>query len=1340
MSNYAVDQCYDFPVNKAVDVNEDFFRILVDGSTEVRLPKFLYQRGKALPSTVFCRVKMLRDGVPVLSHVPAVHVFKLYGERDWRHESYDFRVSRLPQSVDGPYELTDANGILFRLYDREARLVLGQKVRCRFERLTERGFMIVRDYDEDSLQFLPLDDILGATSLSPAMERFLRRFFAGLPELSTARAEHREKRAGWVLTALQALTGNMADLFAAARVPRNGRALQAMFGALRDVALMLLEDSEFMRNTTGATRSGMQAILTAAAESVEPYLRAITMLSTDSYESYVMGLMEKLRKSGYLYHPKLQFATMMAIFRLKPELIKKALGSIYDAVMQWRLDTWTVEPFRSAFVEQFEIYVGNARHRIDELPQPESAADFDNLENVLTAIALQLHIADSERFPGYGVNRSRLYRYASLARPRAGEALLDKAFYTLLNGGSKHLEYSYDSIKNYTMMVTALSTPLHDSQLAVETPRVLRSGHVCVEISRDGIALRRSDEAGPRPVLPNGMMEWLSPQVYLEDVTPPNATKLRKFQAHQELWRQIELGLLEEHVAPEASERLAHADVGDEVLIRVVRPEADRIGSNPRLLCEIVDPSYEHGTGYLYRSEIVDFKVKDFATRCYIGDNGRPMQFWAEVKRCKEDGSYEFSLKEAADELVRGELANRTDEILAVITMADGPRYSAIGEHGFGFFVERSEGFEHLEPRTYVRVRMTDIPVTGNIVAEVVDYARDGESVDKDDSLAYLMRALGEEAEGTGADDDIMRDDDEILGAEELQEIIEMLRFKALSTPRLLAAVDYLSLARVLALVLGNESMAEMLQTHIALLGQHQFYADNTRIDADSLDALEESARKWALTERMFTRLRIVSQLGDPDSLPRLAPYVGTPRNELEGTLARLVSSYNLLAAAGTVDDTDSLRFIKKRIADLLGVNSETHHLKHYGSESQYVEFKSSLVFPALKKGETRGVADKERQHQEILQIIAGFLNSTGGTLFLGVNDQHYEKGLADDFAYLPKNVRTADNLCVYLDNLVRNSYDLGQTVGNYVHIAPDEESERGVIVVKVDPSRRPVMLGGNIFVRQSSSTVPMLDADRRIFIADRERRYDEMMRIAGVEIPQDEAAEPEQPAAAPAEAPAAPAGRQEPNVPTIRTSAWRHNVLHEYEDRYYAPAFYIYFNDKGELQYSRSDIYLDTDPSCALALMVSPEDAAGGYLVMAFEGEAVAKVPLRELLEKPENTPCRYYDGAPLQFATIARGGDALLCVLADNAGGLSARCTPLDRIAESRLTGQPPRVLSMPVAACCGWEQVATSALPHLENYLSDNLSSRQVGYTLRLRAGQPQAAVEIERLMASCKPVKQ
>ena len=128
---------------------------------------------------------------------------------------------------------------------------------------------------------------------------------------------------------------------------------------------------------------------------------------------------------------------------------------------------------------------------------------------------------------------------------------------------------------------------------------------------------------------------------------------------------------------------------------------------------------------------------------------------------------------------------------------------------------------------------------------------------------------------------------------------------------------------------------------------------------------------------------------------------------------------------------------------------------------------------------------------------------------------------------------------------------------------------------------------------------------------------------------------------------------------------------------------------------------------------------------------------PLRELFEKPENTPCRYYDGAPLQFATIARPGDALMCVLADGSDGLSARCTPLDRIDDCRLTAQPPRILSMPVAACHGWEQVAASAIPHLSNYMADNLSSRQIGYTLRTRAGQPKAEQDIARLFESCKP---
>lgn len=1338
MQKFIIDQFYDLPVNRNVDPSEKFFRVIVDDGVEVRLPKFKYQIGKELPETVFCRVKSISNGLPVLSHVPSRHVFDLYGRRNWQHEAYDFRVNRLPAGADSPYELVDDNGILFRLYDREARLVEGQTVRCRFERLTDKVFQIRRAYDEYSLQLMTFDEVLAMAGMAPALRGFVRRQAERLPQFAAAIREYDEKRAGWVVTATQSLRDCMAEFFAQARVPRNTLALRGLLEGLRQASTSLLENSEFLRNTAGDVRSGLQNVLTETAESVKPYLKALDLIDRNCYEEYVTGLIEKLRISGYLYHPKLQFATMLAIFRLRPHLAQTTIGSIFDAVKQWRLDTWVAEPFRSAFIEQFEIFVADARHRLEYLPQVETNDDLSNLENVLTAIALQLHIADQDQFVHYGLNRSRLYRYASLARPRSADDLLDKAFYTLLNGGTERLEFSYDSIKNYTLMVTALSRPMHEAQRSLATKRTLAVGQVRVEVGPDGLVVRRTDSGSDaRPVLPNGMMHWLSPQIVLDDVPVPNASAMRKYQGHQDLWRQIELALLEETDEPQTPAYQAKAEPGDEVEIRVVASEPALVPGNPRLLCEVVDPNFEHTYGYLYREDITDYKVKDFNPSGYTDEAAHPLHFWALVKGTDADGKLLFSLKEAADRAVRDEIANRTDEFLAVITANyPGQRYSAISDHGFGLMLDRSEGFDDLPVRTVVRVRLTDIPVSGFITGEIIDYATG--AVGGAESLAYLMRQIGyEQIDEEESDDDIIRDADEILSADELLEVVEMLRFKALATPQLLAAVDYLSLAALLARIVGADDLADDLSTHRSLLGQHQYYADNTRIDADSLDRLAPAVEGRPMLERIFTRLRIVSWLGDIDRMPDLQAYIDAPRNELEGTLAKLVGSYNLLAS-GAIEDTDSLRFIKKRIAELLGVNSETHHLKHYGSESQYVEFKSSLVFPARKKGQTHCDADKERQHREILEIIAGFLNSTGGTLFIGVNDQHYEKGLAEDFPYLPKDVRSMDNLGVYLENIVRNSYDQGKNVGNYVHISPDDESERGVLVVKVDPSRTPVMLGGVIFVRQSTSTIPMLDADRRRFIAERERRYDEMMRIAGVAPADDDVvdvdAEILESAPVKAEAPMRKVAHYDP----VATSRWRRNVLHNYDDDYVDPAAYLYFT-ADTLQYSRTDVYLDMNEevACRLALVVSPEDAERGWLLMAFEDERVAKVPLREIFEKPENENLRYFDGAPLQFATIVRPGDALMCILADSSDGLSARCTPVDRIAECRLTSTPDRILSAPAARCLGWEQVAASAIDHLSDYMVDNLSTRQIGYTLRTRVGQAKADKEIERLFKLCRP---
>lgn len=68
------------------------------------------------------------------------------------------------------------------------------------------------------------------------------------------------------------------------------------------------------------------------------------------------------------------------------------------------------------------------------------------------------------------------------------------------------------------------------------------------------------------------------------------------------------------------------------------------------------------------------------------------------------------------------------------------------------------------------------------------------------------------------------------------------------------------------------------------------------------------------------------------------------------------------------------------------------------GVEDDHTEFKSSIAFPAEKKGEE----DMAMQLAIIMKSIAGFMNKDGGTLYIGVNDSGEPyKDIKKEFQYL---------------------------------------------------------------------------------------------------------------------------------------------------------------------------------------------------------------------------------------------------------------------------------------------------------------------------------------------------
>ena len=56
-------------------------------------------------------------------------------------------------------------------------------------------------------------------------------------------------------------------------------------------------------------------------DNLEPYKTTLELISHNEQDRFVERLLDKLQRSGYLYHPGRRFAVLMLIFRLFPDKV-----------------------------------------------------------------------------------------------------------------------------------------------------------------------------------------------------------------------------------------------------------------------------------------------------------------------------------------------------------------------------------------------------------------------------------------------------------------------------------------------------------------------------------------------------------------------------------------------------------------------------------------------------------------------------------------------------------------------------------------------------------------------------------------------------------------------------------------------------------------------------------------------------------------------------------------------------------------------------------------------------------------------------------------------------------
>ena len=154
--------------------------------------------------------------------------------------------------------------------------------------------------------------------------------------------------------------------------------------------------------------------------------------------------------------------------------------------------------------------------------------------------------------------------------------------------------------------------------------------------------------------------------------------------------------------------------------------------------------------------------------------------------------------------------------------------------------------------------------------------------------------------------------------------------------------------------------------------------------------------------------------------------------------------------------------------------------LKH--QESKTLEFKSSLRWN-LKQDR------KDARHltHAALKTIAAFLNTEGGDLLIGVDDDRKVLGIAHD------RLETDDKFMLHLAQVVRNG--LGERAGTCIDPKTQIVEGKTLCLVSCQRSPEPVYLRwkglektdvGDLYVRSGSGTVRLGAKDAEKYVATR--------------------------------------------------------------------------------------------------------------------------------------------------------------------------------------------------------------------------------------------------------------
>lgn len=161
----------------------------------------------------------------------------------------------------------------------------------------------------------------------------------------------------------------------------------------------------------------------------------------------------------------------------------------------------------------------------------------------------------------------------------------------------------------------------------------------------------------------------------------------------------------------------------------------------------------------------------------------------------------------------------------------------------------------------------------------------------------------------------------------------------------------------------------------------------------------------------------------------------------------------------------------------------------NFGEEGETLEYKTTIVFPP----DSNGVANIDKQINNIIKVLVAFMNTEGGVLYIGIHDRSRKIiGIENDFEHLNDSER---DIFEYQENIdgyqlkIRNTIEgiCTGVAGSLVHFSFNTVNGKTYCKIEVDKAKRPVYIDGKeLYVRRGNRNKMLKDEDITMFVYDR--------------------------------------------------------------------------------------------------------------------------------------------------------------------------------------------------------------------------------------------------------------